>query len=134
MTRVTEYWIAGMDDPPFGTRLWVSDAARKEIDEIVDVELGVIVKEKFLTGWKDYRGPWLHPEGEGTWAVGPKGKKWGTVRIGGYFPDERNREDFVCGGAWSGKTSRGNKRPGKGDTVIERVLDMKSQRVEFVQQ
>jgi hypothetical protein len=106
----------------YKTRVLVTAIGRGEMDALVSADLGGKLEVMAEKGF--YKSPTIHDEGQGVWAFGPRGE---TVRIAGYFPRGNDWSIFVIGGAYKGKFGSGNKRKRRGDTVVDRVAQLKQQ-------
>lgn len=128
MTEVTELFPDERDKPQI-TVMWVSALAETEMDELV-VPLALLQRALHLakSGMQNYNGNALHPEGQGTWALGIADSR---VRLAGYFDTDRDRRNFNIGGAYK-KSSKKNKRGPDGDRVTARVAKMKAEGVKYV--
>jgi hypothetical protein len=106
----------------YKTRVWVTPEGRKEYEEVVIDYIADLFENQAERGFQNYKG-WLRHEGPGVWAYGTNGE---TIRICGYFMDEKTRSNFVVCGAWKGKAGRGNSRPHHAEAIVARAISTRS--------
>jgi len=117
--RVTELF-PGRDHK---TKVWVSALGEKEMAEVAPDQLLAKLEYCAEAGFWNFNGEWpLRREGDGVWAFGIRSH---LARIAGYFPVD-DKSVFVIGGAY---LKRGQDRGHRGDSVCDRVAQMKREGV-----